>query len=170
MTMSSEQPPLNREQRRAAARAARRQPGREPDDRLPVTIRFAQRHETDLQLNPHTTLDKFRDGAAEEGDWHLLALRTNWGRVLAERHFVDAAPEMMAGQDALLAVKEHYIRTERWGIAQPEFVAMGQALNLTDAIQLQCTRRELRDALEVVYRANDRILRKRRWADLEASQ
>ena len=32
---------------------------------------------------------------------------------------------------------------------------MGRGLNCTDEMQLQCTRRELRDALEAVYGANE---------------
>lgn len=137
--------------------------------KLPVNIRFAQHHETDLQLNPHTTLDMFREGVAEEKDWHLLALRLNWGRLLAERHMQEAAPILAAAQEALRDVRERHGRTGRWGISQPEFVAMGEGLNHTDTMQLQCTRRELRDALEAVYQANDEIKHKRQWHEMEAA-
>ena len=52
-------------------------------------------------------------------------------------------------------MKERNARTGKWGCSQPEFAAMGQGLNCTDEMQLQCTRRELRDALEAVYGANE---------------
>lgn len=136
---------------------------------LPVTIRFAPRHETDLQLSPHATLDMFREGVAEENDWHLLALRLNWGRLLAERHMKEFADILAAAQEALRAVRERHGRTGRWGVSQPEFVAMGEGLNHTDTMQLKCTRRELRDALEAVYQANDAIKQKRQWHELEGA-
>lgn len=128
---------------------------------LPVTIRFSQQHEIDLQLTPHTTLDKFRDGSAMDGDYHLLALRLNWARLLAEEHFPDCVEPCIEAQLALHGVAMRHQTKGQWGIAQPEFAAICFALNTVDDMQLNCTRRELRDALEAVYLANDNLSRQR---------
>lgn len=151
---------MNRAQRRAFERAQMR--GLKPTKgaghfKLPINIRFNSQDETQLQLVPQTLLECFRSGTADEGDWHALALRLNWGRLLAEKHFPDVAPDLATAQDALRAVKARHERTGTWGIAQPEFAAMGHGLTVTDAMQRQCTRRELREALQTVYGANEYI-------------
>lgn len=149
---------MNRAARRAAAKGKALV---KSHIQLPVNIRFAKSHEIDLQLSPHTMLEKFRDGVAEESDWHLLALRLNWGRVLADEHFSDGVQVMSDAQAAIRAVRERNERTGQWGVSQPEFAAMGDGLNCCDAMQLNCTRRELRDALGAVYRVNEYIKHKR---------
>ena len=155
---------MNRAERRAAAKGRRMV---RTHVKLPVNIRFAQHHETDLQLTPHTTLDQFRGGTAQERDWHLLALRLNWGRMLAGEHFQDAIDDMATAQSALRCVRERNERTGSWGVSQQEFEAIGAALNLVDFMQLKCTRRELRDALDAVYRANEYLTAKREFKELE---
>lgn len=148
---------MNRAQRRAFERASMR--GTKPVKgaghiKLPINIRFNSQDETQLQLVPQALLECFRNGTADESDWHALALRLNWGRLLAEEHFPDAAPDLASAQDALRAVKARHERSGKWGIAQPEFAAMGHGLTVTDSMQRQCTRRELRDALQAVYGIN----------------
>lgn len=149
---------MNRAQRRAFERASHR--GTKPVKgaghiKLPINIRFNSQDETQLQLVPQTLLECFRAGTADESDWHTLALRLNWGRLLAEKHFPDAAQDLASAQDALRAVKARHERSGKWGIAQPEFAAMGHGLTVTDAMQRQCTRRELREALQAVYGINE---------------
>lgn len=149
---------MNRAQRRAFERASHR--GTKPVKgaghiKLPINIRFNSQDETQLQLVPQTLLECFRTGTADESDWHALALRLNWGRLLAEDHFPDAAPDLAQAQDALRAVKDRHERMGKWGISQPEFAAIGNGLTVTDAMQRQCTRRELREALQAVYGINE---------------
>lgn len=146
---------MNRAEKRAAARASKRGRVHRKEVALPINIRFSSGDELKLQLSPHNMLELFRSGEAEESDWHALALRLNWGRFLAERHFPDGVEPLTEAQDALRAVKERNARTGKWGCSQPEFAAMGLGLNCCDQMQLQCTRRELRDALEAVYGANE---------------
>ena len=43
-----------------------------------------QRMQNDLCLTPHLTLEKFRTGLADEGDWHTLAAVLNVSKVLAD--------------------------------------------------------------------------------------
>lgn len=155
---------MNRAMRRAAAKGKSL---KQPHIKIPVTMRFSQRHETDLQLIPHMTLEKFREGVADESDWHFLALRLNWGRFLADEHFHEATQHMAEAQQALAAVRERHSKTGKWGASQPEFAAIGLGLNACDEMQLNCTRRELRDALDAAYRANEYITKKRPMAELE---
>lgn len=152
-------PPSARQLRRMAAKAEKRaahRPARPAKElALPINIRFSSKDELTLQLSPHNLLERFRSGEAEESDWHALALRLNWGRFLAERHFPDGTEPLTEAQEALRAIKERNARIGTWGCSQPEFAAIGLGLNCTDQMQLQCTRRELRDALEAVYGANE---------------
>ncbi len=136
---------------------------------LPVNIRFSGSHEIDLQLNPHTTLEKFQDGVAEESDWHLLALRVKWGKVLSEAHWQQATDSMITAQESLLSVQARHDKMGKWSLSQPEYVAIGEALNMSDTLQLHCTRRQLRDALEAVYLSNAAISRHKPWRALEAA-
>jgi hypothetical protein len=117
-------------------------------DSLPVTFRFCQENETDLQLIPHTCLSKFKEGAADSQDWHTLASRLNLGNTLAYTHYEG---EVKGAMDraifALRDVKERNARTGAWGCTGDEFNAMGDGLNLTDQMQKECTRRQLQDAM-----------------------
>jgi hypothetical protein len=149
---------MNREQKRAAARAQRR--GLKPQRgkghiKLPITIRFDAKDEANLQRKPHAMLNGFRAGVAQERDWHAITLRLNWGFVLSTRLFPDSVAEARAGLDAIRAVKERHERTSKWGVSQPEYEAIDWALAHMDGMQQMCTRRELRDALRAVYEANE---------------
>lgn len=136
---------------------------------LPVNIRFARKHEIDLQLDPHTVLDKFRECVADDPDWHLLNLRVNWGKVLSEAHWPQYTDDMIAAQEALTDVQARHGKTGKWGFSQLEYVAIGDALNSADALQLHCTRRELRDGLEAVYRENAAVGHHKTWRAMESA-
>ena len=123
--------------------------------KLPINFRHSATDELNLQLLPHVYLDGFRDGTAEETDWHALALRLNCGHVLANAYFPDVAAQSRAGLDALRGIKTRHERTGKWGISQPEFDAIGPALGAMDAMQLQSNRRQLREVMQAVYGANE---------------
>lgn len=151
-------PPSARELRRKLERTAKR--GLKPQRgaghiKLPITIRFNEKDEQDLQRKPHQMLKGFRTGEADEGDWHTITLRLNWGKVLSVAHFPDSVPQAEAGLEAIRSVKARHERTGKWGISQPEYEAIDWALAHMDGMQQMCTRRELRDALEAVYTANE---------------
>lgn len=147
-----------RELRRRAEREAKRkstaQPGRGHIN-LPITIRFNAQDEQDLQRKPHQMLKGFRTGEADEGDWQAITLRLNWGKVLSVAHFPDSVPQAEAGLEAIRSIKARHERTGKWGISQPEYEAIDWALAHMDGMQQMCTRRELRDAMEAVYTANE---------------
>ena len=127
---------------------------------LPVTIRFAQTHETQLQLAPHTALEKLKRGVADEEDYTLLAVRLNWARFLAESHFHGSIEPCQTAQTALKRVAQANANNAQWLALCADIAAIGEGLNIADAIQLQCTRRELRDALSAVYDINQRLTAK----------
>lgn len=120
---------------------------------LPITYRFSQENETDLQLIPHTSLSKFKEGVADSQDWHTLAARLNLGNTLAYTHYEGEVKQMM--DRAALALRSVFKRHEdigKWGCTGDEFNAMGDGLNLTDQMQKECTRRQLHDAMAHVIR------------------
>ncbi|WP_455275106.1 hypothetical protein [Ralstonia thomasii] len=134
----------------------RRKPGRPARETgaLPSLFRFSRSAELHLQLVPHIELEKMRDGTATEQSWHTLAFRINVGQTLAHQQFADqaAALDAMAhGVWAIAEVGKRYKRTGRFGCTGDEFRAIGEALNLTDDMQKETTRREQRTATNAVY-------------------
>ena len=124
--------------------------------KIPAVIRYRQQEETALQLVPHSELDKFRRGLADETTYHTLAFRLNWGYVMAGEFFDALAQEAMArGLDAIRSVRERHERLGKWGTTGPEFEAMGYALNLTDEMQQKTTRKEQLHAIRIVTTVND---------------
>lgn len=121
---------------------------------LPVVFRFDGNNERNLQLIPHQMLEELRHGQGTEEGWHTMAARLNLGFVLARDHFNEEAQAVMAqALDALRAVYARHERTQQWGTTGEEFFAMGEGLNLTDTMQLKCTRRELQQAIENILPA-----------------
>lgn len=116
---------------------------------LPVVFRFDRNNERNLQLIPHQMLEELRQGHGTEEGWHTMAARLNLGFVLARDLFNEEPQAVMSkALDALRAVYERHQRTQLWGATGEEFFAMGEGLNLTDSMQLKCTRRELQQAIE----------------------
>lgn len=121
---------------------------------LPVVFRFDRDSERNLQLIPHQFLEELRQGQGTEPGWHTLAARLNMGFVLARDCFdANAVAVMAKALDALNAVFSRHQRTQQWGATGEEFFAMGEGLNLTDSMQLKCTRRELDVALKSILPA-----------------
>lgn len=118
---------------------------------LPINIRFGGDTELNLQLIPHQNLDALRSGRFEEHMWHAMAARMNLGNTLAYTYFEDAKTPMDAACLALRSVWDRHTRTGKWGATGEELGQLGDGLNLTDEMQLNCTRRELDSAMEHVY-------------------
>ena len=119
---------------------------------LPVTIRFKKEDECTLQLVPHAELLKLKSGEADEQTWHTLIARLNVGMVVSNmREIAEGAKCARNGLDALLAVRERYRKTGKWGVSGDEALAIGDALVLTDDLQKTSTRRLLRDAMRYVF-------------------
>lgn len=123
---------------------------------LPVTIRHSSKADTSLQLVPHTELDKLRDGTADDYTFNTLAFRLNWGYVMAGEVFSEPEPRAITerGLDAIRSVKDRFERLGKYGVTGKEFVAMGDALNVTDEMQQRATRREQREAMRITCAVN----------------
>jgi hypothetical protein len=105
---------------------------------------------TNLQLPPHTVLDAFRRGVGDEPGWHTLACALNLGAVLARQQPAEAQAVMSRALEAIVEVRARAAASGRWGVSGDEFRAIGEALTLSNEIQDISTRREIRDALNVV--------------------
>ena len=62
---------------------------------------------------------------------------------------------MVVAQDAMRSISARHDRAQSWGASKPEYDSIYEALRICNEMQQQCTRRELRDALERVYAANE---------------
>lgn len=121
---------------------------------LPINIRFGAQDETQLCLVPQAELTKFREGLADDVSINTIAMRLNLGYVLAGEHFAEAEARtlMERALDALRGVKTRFTDTGKVGATGGEYHALADGLNLTDEMQLMCTRKELNECLSFVLR------------------
>ena len=128
---------------------------------LPKIFRHDKESEVALQLIPHQELEKFKTGEADEYTWNTVCFRLNWGYVMSGDHFDSAeARELMEKSlAAIKSVKDRHDRTSKWGTTGEEFNIIGQALNLTDDMQLNTTRRQQDESLNTLLRLNELKIR-----------
>ena len=124
---------------------------------LPKIFRHSKEAEVDLQFIPHMELQKFKTGDADEYTWNTVCFRLNWGYVMSGDHFdsVEARELMEQSLAAIKSVKARHERTNKWGTSGEEFNVIGQALNLTDEMQLNTTRRQQDESLNTLLRLNE---------------
>ncbi len=120
-------------------------------------FRHSKESDIALQLVPHQELEKFKTGEADEITWNSVCFRLNWGYVMSGDHFdsVEARELMEQSLKAIRSVKDRHERTSKWGTTGEEFNIIGQALNLTDDMQMNTTRRQQEDSLNTLLRLNE---------------
>ncbi len=128
-----------------------------PVPALPKIFRHNKESDIALQLVPHQELEKFKTGEADEITWNTVCFRLNWGYVMSGDHFdsVEARELMEQSLKAIRSVKDRHDRTGKWGTTGEEFNIIGQALNLTDDMQMNTTRRQQEDTLNTLLRLNE---------------
>jgi hypothetical protein len=124
---------------------------------LPKIFRHNKESDIALQLVPHQELEKFKTGEADPVTWNTVCFRLNWGYVMSGDHFdsVEARELMEQSLKAIRSVKDRHDRTSKWGTTGEEFNIIGQALNLTDEMQMNTTRRQQEDSLNTLLRLNE---------------
>lgn len=132
-----------------------------PVPALPKIFRHNKESDIALQLIPHQELEKFKTGEADEYTWNTVCFRLNWGYVMSGDHFdsVEARELMEQSLKAIRSVKDRQERTGKWGTTGEEFNIIGQALVLTDDMQLNTTRRQQDDSLNTLLRLNELKIR-----------
>lgn len=128
---------------------------------LPKIFRHSREADIDLQLVPHQELEKFKTGEADEYTWNTVCFRLNWGYVMSGDHFdsVEARELMERSLAAIKSVKARQEKTGRWGTTGDEFNIIGQALNLTDDMQMNTTRKQQDESLNTLMRLNELKIR-----------
>ena len=124
---------------------------------LPKMFRHSREADIDLQLVPHQELEKFKTGEADEYTWNTVCFRLNWGYVMSGDHFdsVEARELMERSLAAIRSVKTRHEKTGRWGTTGEEFNIIGQALVLTDDMQMNTTRKQQDQSLQTLLRLNE---------------
>lgn len=124
---------------------------------LPKMFRHSKEADIDLQLVPHQELEKFKTGEADEYTWNTVCFRLNWGYVMSGDHFdsVEARELMEQSLKAIRSVKTRHEKTGRWGTTGEEFNIIGQALVLTDDMQMNTTRKQQDQSLQTLLRLNE---------------
>lgn len=119
---------------------------------LPLTIRHNEESETALQLAPHAELMKLREGYGDEGSWNTIVARLNIGLVAAnDNNKEDQAKEIRIGLDAMLKVQARFDKSGQWGLSGSDLKQVGDALILTDNLQLSLTRKQFAKAIDYVW-------------------
>jgi len=120
-------------------------------------FRHSKEADIDLQLVPHQELEKFKTGEADEYTWNTVCFRLNWGYVMSGDHFdsVEARELMEQSLKAIRSVKTRHEKTGRWGTTGEEFNIIGQALVLTDDMQMNTTRKQQDQSLQTLLRLNE---------------
>ena len=120
-------------------------------------FRHSKEADINLQLVPHQELEKFKTGEADEYTWNTVCFRLNWGYVMSGDHFdsVEARELMEQSLKAIRSVKTRHKKTGRWGTTGEEFNIIGQALNLTDEMQMNTTRKQQDQSLQTLLRLNE---------------
>jgi hypothetical protein len=119
---------------------------------LPLTIRHNAESETALQLAPHAELMKLREGYGGIESWHTIVARLNIGLVAANAAGKeDQAKDIRIGLDAMLKVQTRYDKTGKWGLSGSDLREIGDALVLTDNLQLSLTRKQFAQAIDYVW-------------------
>ncbi len=131
---------------------------------LPCNIRYTPHNEMMLKIVPHQELEKLRDGTADAITWHTLTMRLDWGLFMSLEHFENQGTNeaIQAGLEALLSIKNRNEKMDRWGASGCELYAIGNALNLTDEMQTQTTRKEQHDSLKKMLSFNNKMLKEGR--------
>ena len=119
---------------------------------IPLTIRHNAESETALQLAPHAELMKLREGYGDIESWHTIVARLNIGLVAANAAGKeDQAKDIRIGLDAMLKVQARYDKTGKWGLSGSDLREIGDALVLTDNLQLSLTRKQFAKAINYVW-------------------
>lgn len=128
---------------------------------LPKMFRHSKNADITLQLVPHQELEKFKTGEADEFTWNTVCFRLNWGYVMSGDHFdsVEARELMEQSLKAIRSVKTRHESTGKWGTTGNEFNIIGQALNLTDEMQMNTTRKQQDESLNTLMRLNELKIR-----------
>ena len=119
---------------------------------LPLTIRHNAESETALQLAPHAELMKLREGYGDIESWHTIVARLNIGLVAANAAGKeDQAKDIRIGLDAMLKVQARFDKSGKWGLSGSDLKQIGDALVLTDNLQLSLTRKQFAQAIDYVW-------------------
>lgn len=119
---------------------------------LPLTIRHNAESETALQLAPHSELMKLREGYGDIESWHTIVARLNIGLVAANAAGKeDQAKDIRIGLDAMLKVQARFDKSGKWGLSGSDLREIGDALVLTDNLQLSLTRKQFAQAIDYVW-------------------
>lgn len=129
---------------------------RRPALLTPINVAVHPDQARNLHLIPHQELAALREGRGTEISWHTLTARMNVGYVLSniamESHDIDPDPRpaIRQGLDAMVDLQARHRALDRYVATGDELRAIGEALNLTDELQSATTRRQQRDALQIV--------------------
>jgi hypothetical protein len=141
---------MNRAQRRALAKAERRQATKPQANQRHVdeliqfrVLKTVAAHQSteplsmeqarDLALGYHGAMAAFRDGTANAYQANTLSAAANIALLLVEGGLGDDVALVKAGQLAVVSAMGRHAKTGRWGFTGPEMLAVAALLDYHDA-------------------------------------
>lgn len=119
---------------------------------LPIVFSVAADTKRQLHITPHMCVEAFRLGNGDRDKAFTLVNAIDLGAVLVQKYVEDEPKKVM--QAGLSAVQSVINRGQggKWGCTGDELTAITAAVALSDQLQQMSTRREVRDALMVVWK------------------
>lgn len=118
---------------------------------IPIVFGLAKEKKTDLRLPYHLSLEALRSGHGCDDDAHTIVSALLIGRELSKLYQAEAQQTVLRGIEAITAVK-HRGDNGAWGVSGDQFRAISEALVLVDEMQDASTRREVRSAIQKVWK------------------
>ena len=160
---------MNRADRRAQAKAARRAPQRYAHDRLrnvtAMEAALRQHREADpskvttLMIELHSCFDAMKNGTTDTELFDRLGASMNNGLIRAESIAPEAVDVMLGAQRAMNEAGVIYERHGRFGFTGAGLQAMADALDLYGQIVAMSTPRQILEAAQEARRRVERQLK-----------
>lgn len=119
---------------------------------VPITLRLNRDAEFMLQITSHQELFKLENKIPDERTWHMLTARLNIGSRLSLKYTDSAQAIMLEALDCMREIFARFQRVSKYGATDKELNSIKLALNLTDDMQRDGTARDLRDAINYVFK------------------
>jgi hypothetical protein len=113
-----------------------------------VLFRFSDEDERRFQLVPHAQLCNLREGRADQETVDMLEFRIRWCEHLAKKvNLPEVVEQTGKSINCLREIHARCAMVSKYVTTQEEASTLGESLTLADELQVQSTRRELRDSL-----------------------
>lgn len=165
-----QEPQLNRADRRAMKKAARRKPQSKPRARFhtqqeayahllkPIALLeecrvYEEREVAHDLLRIRAAFDRLVDGTADQEDFNRVGVAINLAKIRALEISEELADGIERGQDAMVRCKLRFEKTGRWGFDGEGLQDMDYAMEAHEAILVESSPKQMENAMFAMRKA-----------------